>query len=189
MYFILHNWLLIASYHECLSIIFIYILRLDEPYEWPPIYGNLVEAYTVRRFWAYFWHRIVYAPFRAVADRLSARVFGQGQGKRGVAQRFVNVTLVFLLSGLIHSMMDWKNGSCNCWASGTFYVVQPLGFVLESLVWFAWAPLRKRVFAPGSRVPLIFERALGYLWVWTWFFWLYPQRAVAEINCRVRGYP
>ena len=186
MYFILHNWLLIASYHECFSIIFIYVLKLDEPYEWPPIYGNLVEAYTVRRFWAHFWHRIVYAPFRAVADRLSARAFGEGN--RGVARRLMNVTLVFLLSGLIHSTMDWNNGSCDCWASGVFYFVQPLGFVLESLAQFAWTPIRKRVFVLGSRVPSILERALGYLWVWTWFFWLYPQRAVAEYNCRVKGY-
>jgi len=92
MAFILNNWLWIASYHECLSIVFIYVLRLDEPREWPPIYGNLLEAYTVRRFWAYFWHRLVYAPFRAVADRLSARVFGQGN--RGAARRLVNITLV-----------------------------------------------------------------------------------------------
>ncbi len=54
LHFIVHNWMLIASYHECFSIIFICILRLDEPYEWPPIYGNLLEAYTVRRFWAHF---------------------------------------------------------------------------------------------------------------------------------------
>lgn len=185
--FILHNWLWIASCHECLSIVFIYVLRLDEPYEWPPIYGNLLEAYTVRRFWAYFWHRLVYAPFRAVADRLSARVFGQGN--RGAARQLVNVALVFLLSGLLHSIIDWKRGLCNCWASGIFYFIQPLGFILESLAQFSWAPFRKRMFVPGTRVLSIFERTLGYIWVWTWFFWLYPQRTVVEFNCRAKAYP
>lgn len=188
IYFIFHNWLWIASFHECLSIIFIYVLRLDEPHEWPPIYGNLLKAYTVRGFWAYFWHRLVYAPFRAVADRLSARVFGKGS--RGPVRRLANVAMVFLLSGVLHSIIAWEKSACNYWASGILYFVQPVGFVLEGMVQFAWAPLRSRImmFRRGLRVLSAFERIVGYIWVWTWFFWLYPQRTMVELNCRAKGY-
>lgn len=182
--FLVHSWLWLASWHECLSVVFVCVLRLDEPHEWPPLYGNLLEAYTIRRFWAHFWHRIVYAPFRAVADGLSARVFGQGN--RGAARRLVNVALVFLLSGLLHSIRDWQDGLCNYWSSGIFYFVQPLGFVLEGLAQSAWAPLRKRVFVPGSRVISILERTLGYMWVLAWFYLLCPQRFIAELSCRAK---
>ena len=187
MDFILNNWLLISSIHECLSIFWIYVARLDEPQEWPPLYGNILEAYTIRRFWAHFWHKLVYAPFRATADTISARVFGQQS--RSAARRLVNVGLVFLLSGLVHSIMDWEKGLCNHWASGIFYFVQPVGLVLEMLVQSAWAPLRERVFGLSSRAGLaILERTLGYLWVLAWFFWLYPQRSVMEIQCRTTAW-
>lgn len=185
IHFIVHNWLWIATVHECLSIVFIYVLRLDEPHEWPPMYGSLLEAYTVRRFWAHFWHRIAYAPFRAMADGLSARIFGRGN--RGAARRLVNVALVFLLSGLLHSIMDWKGGLCNCWATGLFYFVQPVGFVLETLAQSSWASLSKRMFAPGSRMLSGLQRAVGYMWVWTWLFLLYPQRTAIELNCRAKA--
>ena len=33
MNFILHNWMLLSSFHEARSIVFIYVLRLDEPHE------------------------------------------------------------------------------------------------------------------------------------------------------------
>jgi len=182
--FLFHSWMWLASWHECLSIVFVCVFRLDEPHEWPPLYGNLLEAYTIRRFWAHFWHRIVYAPFRAVADGLSAHVFGQGD--RGAARRLVNVVLVFLQSGLLHLIIDWQNGLCNYWGSGIFYFVQPLGFVLEGLAQSAWAPLRKRAFVPGSRVLLILERTLGYMWVLAWFYLLCPQRSIAELSCRAK---
>lgn len=107
-----------------------------------------------------------------------------GQGNRGAVRRLANVVMVFLLSGLLHSIIDWEKGACNCWASAIFYFVQPVGFVLEGLVQSASAPLRRRMFAPGSRGLFIFERTLGYVWVWTWFFWLYPQRVVVEFGCR-----
>jgi len=177
--FVLHNYLLLSSLHELLSILFIYVLRLDEPHEWPPLYGDIREAYTVRRFWSYFWHRLVYAPFRAVADEMSDRVWGKGEYGR----RMVNVCLVFLLSGAIHSVIDWKRGWCNCWGSGWFYVIQPLAFAMESVVQGVWAPVRRRCFVPGSRRVVTFESILGYVWVWTWFLWLYPQRTVWEVSC------
>ena len=121
-----------------------------------------------------------------MADRVTGRVFGQG--KRGAARRWVNIAVVFLLSGLVHSFMDWKKGACGWWASGVFYFVQPAGFVLEGLVRVAWGTLRRRIFVPASKGLSVFERTVGYLWVWSWFFWLYPQRAVVEFNCRFKGH-
>ena len=179
MNFILHNWLFHSAFQEGLSIFFVCVLRLDEPHEWPPMFGNILEAYTVRRFWAHFWHRLVYAPYRAAADKLSALVFRPED--RSTTRRFANVALVFLISGMFHSILDWKNGMCSYWGSGVFYSVQPFGIVLESLVQLAWAPLPGRVFS--SRLWSILERALGYAWVFLWFYWIYPQRSIWENNC------
>ncbi|KAK4442729.1 membrane bound O-acyl transferase family-domain-containing protein [Podospora aff. communis PSN243] len=191
--FIFHEWLLLSTFHECLSIIYIYILRLDHPHEWPPLFGVIFAAYTVRGFWADYWHRLVYAPFRAVAEVISTQVWGKREKKkeRSVARRLVNNMLVFFLSGLLHSVVDWKRGLCNPWASGVFYALQPVGFVMESLVQcYAWGPVRKRfmLLAGGTSnavptVLAVLETILGYGWVWMWFYCLVPYCVVSELQC------
>ena len=30
----------------------------DRPEEWPPLFGSISEAYTLRRFWGVFWHKL-----------------------------------------------------------------------------------------------------------------------------------
>lgn len=189
--FIFHEWLLLSSFHECLSIIYIYILRLDDLHEWPPLFRNIFAAYTVRSFWANYWHRLVYAPFRALADAISTQVCGKKKKNQNVARRLVNNALVFLLSGLLHSIIDWERGLCNPSASGMFYSLQPVGFMMESLVqYYAWGPLRKRLLllAGGTTkavptVLAILETMLGYGWVWMWFYWLVPYCIISELQC------
>ncbi|KAK7916877.1 hypothetical protein PG985_010485 [Apiospora marii] len=44
--------------HDLAAILFVAILGWDEADEWPPLFGNLMEAYTLRRFWGVFWHRL-----------------------------------------------------------------------------------------------------------------------------------
>jgi len=188
LHFIFHQWLLLSSFHECLSIICIYILRLDDPHEWPSLFGNIFAAYTVRGFWANYWHRLVYAPFRALADALSAQVWGR---KNNVARRLVNNALVFLLSSVLHSIIDWERGLCNPSASGIFYALQPVGFIVESLVqYYVWGPIRRRLLSlsrgTNTAVPaplVVFETILGYGWVWIWFYWLVPYCIISELQC------
>lgn len=43
---------LLVSLHSIISIISVG-LGETEPREWPPLFGNLSDAYTVRRFWGY----------------------------------------------------------------------------------------------------------------------------------------
>jgi len=54
LYFIFRDWLMLSSLHECLSLIHIGILGLNDPREWPPLLGSMLEAYIVRRLWANF---------------------------------------------------------------------------------------------------------------------------------------
>ena len=49
VHFVWEAWGLITSYHNALSIVFV-SLGIDEPRDWPPIYGSILETYTIRRF-------------------------------------------------------------------------------------------------------------------------------------------
>jgi hypothetical protein len=57
------NWIWIAYLmleicHSIFAIIFVVILRLDTPESWPPLFGSPLEAWTIRRFWGKFWHKL-----------------------------------------------------------------------------------------------------------------------------------
>lgn len=43
--------LLLDCIHTALAILFIYVIRIDTPEDWPDLFGNSLEAYTLGRFW------------------------------------------------------------------------------------------------------------------------------------------
>ena len=43
--------LLLDGMHVISAVLFIYIFYLDKKEDWPDLYGNPLEAYTLRRFW------------------------------------------------------------------------------------------------------------------------------------------
>ncbi|KAK4452253.1 hypothetical protein QBC34DRAFT_457307 [Podospora aff. communis PSN243] len=79
--FFIHNYLLLSSLHEIFSLIFVCLLRLDEPHEWPPLYGSIESAYTIRRFWREFWHRGGYAALKGTSHVITEWALGAGGEK------------------------------------------------------------------------------------------------------------
>ncbi|KAL1879292.1 hypothetical protein Daus18300_001872 [Diaporthe australafricana] len=65
-------WL--TAYHDGFAIFFSGVLGLDWLEEWPPIFGSVSHAATMRGFWAHFWHRLIYQPFSYHAGILCTRV-------------------------------------------------------------------------------------------------------------------
>jgi len=102
---VLPDWLLLSSYHDILAIIAV-SLDLNSPEEWPPLFGSIFEATTVRKYWSCFWHALIRRSFTAHASLLSRRVLGLRRGS--LEARYVDNGLVFLLSGLMHTLVDWK---------------------------------------------------------------------------------
>lgn len=41
----------IAAMYSCLAVLFVGILGLDAPADWPPVFGSVLDAWTVQRFW------------------------------------------------------------------------------------------------------------------------------------------
>ena len=42
-----------------------------EPQFWPPVFGSIWDAYTVRRTWGRFWHCILRRVSRALLDHVA----------------------------------------------------------------------------------------------------------------------
>ncbi|KAL0937775.1 uncharacterized protein CTRU02_207506 [Colletotrichum truncatum] len=80
---------LIFSIGYDILVILAVAFRLDEPIQWN-LYGNVAEAYTVRRYWARWHHLVVYRPLVSWASKIIGRggdipVFAEvaeGNGRR-----------------------------------------------------------------------------------------------------------
>lgn len=46
--------------HCFLGLLFVNVLRLDEPHEWPPLFHSPMRATSLRAFWREFWHSMLY---------------------------------------------------------------------------------------------------------------------------------
>lgn len=175
--------LYLSSFHDLLAIVFI-AAGVDESWEWPPLFGPLSEAYTMRRFWANFWHRLIYKSFNFHAATLT-RTLGITQGTS--FSRILNNLLVFVGSAVMHGAVADIYGKRCAWGRNTmvFWCVQPLSFVIEGVVQYNWKQCRKSQLAwVNPRVLAGFERVVGYAWVAAWLMWVVPNAAFASQNCR-----
>lgn len=173
--------LVLMLYHDLCAIVCIG-LGLDESWEWPPFFGLISEAYTVRRFWSRYWHRSVYRSFSNHAA-LIIRTLGVRQGTS--FSRTLSAFLVFGISSVMHAIVVWKHGSPCAWGRSMFYwILQPVAFVIESVVQLYWGKLRRRVEEKlNLRALDMFERTVGYIWVCAWLVWVTTKRRTPLMNC------
>ncbi|KAG5978016.1 hypothetical protein E4U55_006416 [Claviceps digitariae] len=139
-----------------------------EPQDWPPLFGSVREAYSLRRFWTYFLRRnVIRLPRHAHRARWD---------------RHCHLFLVFLLSGLLHAAVNYhvisptsSDGPLACIA---FFASFPLGIAIEDQVSRIRGRLSREVASSrwreaagrsqsglGNRSAL---KLLGFIWVATW---------------------
>lgn len=134
------NWIWIAFVmievcHCMFAALFVTLLRLDEPAEWPPLFGSVRKAYSVRRFWSKFWHRL---PVRSclcslgvINDSLPSRYRFMPRSR---AYKTMSAFWVFLVSGICHMLADWVCGvPISSAALGMVYVQRHLYHFLPQL--------------------------------------------------------
>lgn len=106
------NWIwtayvMIEVCHCVLALLFVSVVRLDEPEEWPPLFGNVYEASGIRRFWTRFWHTL----HARSCLTIGAAVMENAPGLRFLEpnSRLYKTAMalwVFVLSGLCHTLAD-----------------------------------------------------------------------------------
>ncbi|KAF2688439.1 hypothetical protein K458DRAFT_148106 [Lentithecium fluviatile CBS 122367] len=180
----LPDYLMLSAYHDFFAIFFMAV-GLDQSWEWPPLFGQISEAYSMRRFWSLFWHKLIYRSFNSHAATISR---GVGINQKTVVSRLVNNYLVFLLSGIMHGAVMWKFGIPCAWsASMQYWLLQPVAFVLEGVVQHCWGRFgRSRLSWVRPSVLAAFERIVGYMWVVAWLVWEAPKRDSAISTCNAR---
>ncbi|CAD0088388.1 unnamed protein product [Aureobasidium mustum] len=168
------NFVDVDAAHTFLSIIFVGILRLDTPEEWPPMFGSPLEAYNLRRYWGRFWHRLVYRPYIGLARVVSEKLHCNRIGSR--FEKCFLAFMIFLISGVAHAFVSLhEEDPAEASDDIAFYCMNFLVVAIEGTILGTASPLRR--FLPPSCWKLI-----GYVWVFMFWFWAAPKWAYHEVH-------
>jgi hypothetical protein len=173
------EWTVLTGLHDALAILFV-SLQFDPCEDWPPLFGNLAEAYTIRRFWSKFWHRIVYRPYMDFASALLRDVFGISRAS--AAYRLLVTFLVFLFSGIVHALVSWRLGyRCGVWEEVAWFCMNFVAILFEDAVQQGFVIVSRRY--QWDKSYHTFWKPLGFIWVFGFFFWSYPKVYYPKMYC------
>ncbi|KIY68416.1 hypothetical protein CYLTODRAFT_421640 [Cylindrobasidium torrendii FP15055 ss-10] len=131
---------------------------LGKPEDWPNLYGSLADIYSIRTFWAKFWHQLMSRSFITLGKQAVKAL----KLKQKTWVSYLTMLIVgFGVSGMIHAGADYMAGTEHFGNSFPFFMYQAVGIAGEQLV----IHLASRVGLRDSRS----WRALGYVWVLMWF--------------------
>jgi hypothetical protein len=176
VYWTLYSVGLYTSLHDVLAFIFVGI-RFDKPEDWPPMFGSVRDATTVRNFWGKYWHRLVYRSYSSYGIYISKNILRLPQNSF-VGRMFINF-FVFAMSGAVHTISLAHLGfTCGHWEEIGFYCSGFLAILIESLVIAAFSKLTK-----GYKINSTVSKTLGYVWVFTYLFTTLPKTQYPKLWC------
>ena len=173
------NWVILAVVQHALASIRV-LLECDEPDYFIAFHGKVTQTYTIRRFWTFFWHKLTERDFAALGRLISHRIAGLQPGT--VAARRCEEFNTFLISGVVHAMITVQLGfRCGYMEDIVFFCLNYAAMLAEELV--------QRTFSPhvGRWQNGPVGRAVGFLWVYGFFFWSVPKQQYPKIYCGIAG--
>ncbi|KAK5999047.1 Acetyltransferase aurG [Cladobotryum mycophilum] len=181
------NCLTLDSYYDVLTIISV-SLNLDPPEDWPPLFGDIREAYSVRRFWGRYWHRLIYHSFSAFGGSISTRLFAFKKG--GQAARYASNALVFVLSGVMHWFVEYSElGECSDLGQIYYFTLHFVAIAAEEMFQMALRAVEMRVStdANGHAWWRALKRIVGYVWVASVFMYAEEKFGYPTYYCLYGG--
>ncbi|MCJ1344594.1 hypothetical protein MMC31_002797 [Peltigera leucophlebia] len=173
-HFVWSAWAVFTGAHDILAFLFVGI-GLDEPDDWPPLYGSPGQMYTIRRFWGKFWHRLVRRTYLSWGALFSQKLLRLR--RHSTLDRFVTSFTVFFLSGVVHALVTWQIGfSCGYSEDIAWFCLNFAALMAEEGV--QWLIIRLFGTWNGN-----VSKIAGFLWVFAFFFWSLPKTEYPKILC------
>lgn len=176
VFYIFYSVFLFKAVHDALALFFVGV-RINNPEDWPPLFGDIREATSLRNFWGKFSHKLVYRSFTAYGIWISKNIL-RFPRTSFVGKLFINC-FVFAMSGTIHAVALYQLGyTCGVWQELQFYMLHFLGTVLELVVTTVFSKLMG-----GQRLNFIVRKILGYAWVFMFLFTILPKSQYPRVFC------
>ena len=170
--------MLYDAWHSVFAVFFV-ATGLDEPQEWSlALFGNIKNAWSVRRYWSRHWHNFIYHSFNGHIQCVTRGWLGMRRGD--LSTRLIENTGVFFLSGLMHSAIRWQEAPwSDVWAITVWYTAQMVPITIETFCIPIYTRLKRCLanrmqFKEDAKWVVRLEYAFGYLWVFNWLIWSIP---------------
>ena len=138
------------------------------------MFGSPLEAYSLRRYWGRFWHRLVYRPYLGIARLVAGKLHIRIMGPR-IEKTFL-VFLIFFISGLAHAVVSLHGGNfVEAVDDIAFYCLNFAVISAEGAIQGLASPFRRVL--PGW-----FCKIVGFVWVFAFWFWAAPKWAYHEVH-------
>ncbi|KAH7140971.1 hypothetical protein EDB81DRAFT_799228 [Dactylonectria macrodidyma] len=161
-------------------------LRINQPEDWPPLFGSIADGYTVANIWGKVWHGYIRQPVlgfsHAIIDFLRVP-----NGSAGAY--FIHLSVAFLISSFFHILglfmvSDGYLSTRTLVRDMTlFFMAQPPATMVETIVLrrcqahvVAMVPSDKMTnqvnaasFSTKQRLLRALGYTAGYVWVVSWF--------------------
>ena len=174
--FVWSSWAMFTATHDILAFAHVAI-GIDEPEDWPRLYGSIFETYSIRRFWGKFWHHLVQRSYGAYGSLLSQKILRLSPGS--FADRTCANFSVFLISGIVHDSITVQLGfTCGYWEDVAFFVMCHVALLVEEGVQCAASRAIGQTWQKGW-----IGRLLGYTWVFGFLFWVLPKHQYPKVLC------
>ncbi|PSK45280.1 hypothetical protein B9Z65_2420 [Elsinoe australis] len=161
-----NDFIFVGALHDVFALVFVGIFRLDEPEDWPRLFGYLSDVTSMRTWYSQFWHMLLYRSGIGMA-KWSLKVVGKDKDRTSATRIFM-ASCVFLLSAINHLAHGYTMSGVLDWKSFTWWAALPLLLAVEE---FGQRSL-KALF-PWSQDDRYRQSRLwtGRLWVFAVFFW------------------
>ncbi|KAK3906133.1 hypothetical protein C8A05DRAFT_12109 [Staphylotrichum tortipilum] len=161
----------LVSAHDLLAVVFVSVLGWDRPDEWPPLFGSIWDATSLRRFWGVFWHWLHVSLFDAYISTggrtiaLPAAIPNWGGGGGGNLGKAARALCMFCMSAMCHAVTNrLMMGKANAAAEFRFFLSNYVICLAETV--FVGALLGWRKEDRHLTACFAFMRRLvDYIWV------------------------
>lgn len=130
-----------------------------------------------------FWHQHLRKYFTSIADLIVYKALRLPKGK--LFTRYLHLSLVFLVSGLLHTYIEFTEG-LPARQSGQiqFFATQVVGIMLEDIVQAVYRAMRG---VKWGTPPTPVTRAVGYVWLAVFLWWstpvgFYPMQRISRCD-------
>lgn len=151
--------------HSICSITFVSVLDLDQPSDWPLLFGSILEATSVHRFWGTFWQKLHVRPFEALMPPVKSNL--------------ARALLMFLMSAACHALADFASYGENTIATHLWFFMNNFAVCAVEVFLLKAAKKTDTLESKASGIAMSLVPLLGYVWVFTFFVcvtprWQYP---------------
>nr|APA36955.1 3-acetyltrichothecene 4-O-acetyltransferase [Fusarium praegraminearum] len=160
--------------NRVLSILSV-LLGFTTPQQWPPLFGSILDAYTIRGFWGTFWHQYFRRALTSVSNFI-CRDFLR-LPRPSIVERYLNLSLVFLGSAIVHIPVDWFSlppPSKPPALALAFFSSFVVGIIIEDTIQALWRRITGAAKQDGDDGVPLWHKLVGYIWVVFWFMMVSP---------------